>query len=233
MKALYAEEFNGTVLVVPHNITMWGKTMKGLSYLFGFAALCAVGAVNAAEPAPPVGSAAAGKALTATCAACHGAAGVGVSPDFPNLAGQSEVYLNKQLDDFKSGARKNVIMNAMVAALTTQNVRDIAAYYASLPAAAPSVTPAADPKTLALGARIYNDGLAGVTACVRCHAAGGVGQLGHFPRLAGQHAKYLAAQLEAFKKGVRGNDAGKMMVHVAAGMNAQDMQAVAQYLQSL
>lgn len=207
--------------------------MKIWNYLFGLAALCAMAGANAAEPTPPVANASAGKALTATCAACHGAAGVGVSPDFPNLAGQSEVYLNKQLHDFKSGARKNVIMNAMVAVLTPQNLRDIAAYYASLPAAVPAAAPAVDAKMVALGARIYNDGLAGVTACVRCHAAAGTGQLGHFPRLAGQHAKYLAAQLEAFKNGVRGNDAGKMMAHVAAGMNAQDMQAVALYLQSL
>lgn len=78
------------------------------------------------------GDAAAGKAKSATCAGCHGAAGISAAPNYPNLAGQKEAYLAKQIKDFKSGARKDPTMNAMVAALTDADIANLAAYYAGL-----------------------------------------------------------------------------------------------------
>ncbi|OBS09205.1 c-type cytochrome [Acidihalobacter prosperus] len=213
--------------------------MKISSILVALAvALGATAAVAETAPvqdAATAGDVSAGKQLSASCAACHGVNGISVAPDFPNLAGMSANYLHKQLENFKSGARKNAIMNPMVAALSDQNLRDLAAYYAAQPAPVPAAAPAADAATVARGERIYREGVAGagVSACIRCHGVDGAGQLGHFPRLAGQHAKYLVTQLEAFKSGSRGNDAGKMMAHVVAGMDKQDMQAVAVYLQGL
>jgi cytochrome c553 len=68
------------------------------------------------------------------CAACHGVDGVKVvAPAYPILAGQYEDYLVRALSDYKSGARKNVIMAGMAAALTKHDIANIAAYYASLP----------------------------------------------------------------------------------------------------
>lgn len=78
------------------------------------------------------GDAAAGKAKSATCAGCHGSAGISAIPTYPNLAGQKEAYLAKQIKDYKSGARKDPTMNAMVAALTDADVANLAAYYAGL-----------------------------------------------------------------------------------------------------
>lgn len=78
------------------------------------------------------GDTAAGKAKSATCAGCHGAAGMSAIPTYPNLAGQKEAYLAKQIKDFKSGARKDPSMNAMVAALTDADIANLAAYYAGL-----------------------------------------------------------------------------------------------------
>lgn len=78
------------------------------------------------------GDAAAGKAKAATCAACHGATGVSAVPTYPNLAGQKEAYLAKQLKDFKSGTRKDPTMNAMVAPLSDADMDNLAAYYAGL-----------------------------------------------------------------------------------------------------
>lgn len=75
---------------------------------------------------------AAGKAKAVTCSACHGAAGISAVPTFPNLAGQKEQYILKQLKDFKSGARKDATMNGMAAALSEEDMANIAAYYASL-----------------------------------------------------------------------------------------------------
>jgi cytochrome c553 len=74
----------------------------------------------------------AGKAKSTLCAACHGPAGISVSPLWPNLAGQKEAYLVKQIKAFKSGERKDPSMAPMVAALTDADIENIAAYYASL-----------------------------------------------------------------------------------------------------
>lgn len=212
--------------------------MKIRSILVGLLAVL-VSSASLAETTPQtgttVGDVSIGKQLSASCAACHGVTGTSVSPDFPNLAGLSADYLYKQLVNFKQGERKNVIMNAMVAALTEDNLRALAAYYASQSPSAPETAPAGDAAIAALGESIYREGAAGagISACIRCHGVGGAGQLDHFPRLAGQHAKYLVAQLEAFKSGSRVNDAGKMMAHVVAGMDKKEMEAVALYLQGL
>ena len=74
----------------------------------------------------------AGKAKSAMCAACHGAAGVSAIPMYPNLAGQKEAYLAKQLKDFKSGARKDPVMAPMAMGLSDADVANLSAYYASL-----------------------------------------------------------------------------------------------------
>ncbi|OUS27896.1 cytochrome C [Thalassotalea sp. 42_200_T64] len=76
--------------------------------------------------------AAAGKDKSAMCAACHGAAGVSAVPMYPNLAGQKEAYIAKQLSDFKSGARKDPVMSGMAMPLSDADVADLAAYYGSL-----------------------------------------------------------------------------------------------------
>lgn len=78
------------------------------------------------------GDIAAGKAKAATCGACHGATGISAVPMYPNLAGQKEVYLVKQLKDFKSGARKDPVMSAMAMPLSEADIANISAYYASL-----------------------------------------------------------------------------------------------------
>lgn len=78
------------------------------------------------------GDVAAGKAKSAVCAACHGATGVSAVPMYPNLAGQKEVYLTKQLKDFKSGARKDPVMGAMAMPLSDADIANLAAYFSSL-----------------------------------------------------------------------------------------------------
>lgn len=78
------------------------------------------------------GDVAAGKSKSGMCAACHGAAGVSAIPMYPNLAGQKEAYLAKQLKDFKSGNRKDPVMAPMAAGLSDADVANLAAYYASL-----------------------------------------------------------------------------------------------------
>ena len=77
------------------------------------------------------GDAEVGRKLSAPCAACHGANGVSASPDFPNLAGQYPDYLETALKHYKSGKRKNAIMQGQVANLEPKAMMDLAAYFAS------------------------------------------------------------------------------------------------------
>jgi cytochrome c553 len=77
------------------------------------------------------GDAAAGKAKSVVCSACHGADGTSVNPMWPNLKGQKEMYLDKQIRAFRDGTRKDPTMAPMVAALTDEDIANLAAYYAS------------------------------------------------------------------------------------------------------
>ena len=77
------------------------------------------------------GDAAAGKAKSVICAACHGATGHSVNPLWPNLAGQKEQYLAKQIKAFRDGTRKDPTMAPMVAALTDDDIANLAAYFSS------------------------------------------------------------------------------------------------------
>ncbi len=74
----------------------------------------------------------AGKAKSMMCAACHGSAGISMVPMYPNLAGQKEMYLTKQLKDFKSGKRNDPTMKGMTTPLSDTDIANLAAYYASL-----------------------------------------------------------------------------------------------------
>jgi cytochrome c553 len=77
------------------------------------------------------GDAAKGKDKTATCAACHGATGISAIPANPNLAGQKEQYLIKSMNDYKSGKRDDATMKAMVGALSDDDIKNVAAFYAT------------------------------------------------------------------------------------------------------
>lgn len=174
-----------------------------------------------------------GEALTATCLACHGSNGNSLTGSFPNIAGQNEAYLYKQLVDIQTGARSAVLMTGILDGLTSQNLEDLAAYYASQTPA----QGAADPALVALGESIYKAGIARkkVAACTGCHSPTGQGNgLAKFPMLAGQWAEYTEAQLMAFRSGARDNDGdGKMMRISAMDLSDAEIKAVASYIAGL
>ncbi|MEN8108865.1 MAG: cytochrome c [Pseudomonadota bacterium] len=78
------------------------------------------------------GDAAAGKAKAASCAGCHGANGISNNPMWPNLAGQQQGYLVKQLKAFRDGTRNDPMMSPMAKPLSDADIENIAAYYSSL-----------------------------------------------------------------------------------------------------
>ena len=164
------------------------------------------------------------------CAACHGADGNSGSPANPKLAQQHPDYIVKQLQEFKSGKRANAIMSGMVAALSEDDMKNIAAYVGSKKA---QTNFAKDKDLVVLGERIYRGGIADrqVPACAGCHAPNGAGIPAQYPRLSGQHADYTAAQLTAFRDGVRKNSA--QMTGVSAKMNDREIKAVSDYIAGL
>ena len=169
-------------------------------------------------------------AYTAVCAACHAADGNSGSPANPKLAQQHPEYLVKQLQEFKSGKRANAVMSGMVANLSEADMRNIAFWLASKQAK-PGF--AKDKDSVALGERIYRGGIPDrqVAACAGCHSPNGAGIPAQYPRLSGQHADYTAAQLVAFRDGVRKNSA--QMSGVAAKMNDREIKAVSDYIAGL
>ncbi len=183
-------------------------------------------------PALAGGDAAAGKAKAQACFACHGVNGNSSTPTFPSLAGQHASYLAKQLADFKSGKRQNALMAGQVAALSPQDMADLAAFFAEQK----PVPGSADETKVALGEKVYRGGNkeSGVSACMACHSPTGAGNPpARFPMLSGQHAAYTVTQLKAFRKGERANDPGKMMQNIAAHMSDKEIDAVASYIQGL
>lgn len=85
-----------------------------------------------ANVAMAAGDAAAGKAKSATCAGCHGAAGVSANPMWPNLAGQKDAYMVKQMKAFRDGGRKDPMMSPMAKPLSDADIDNLAAYFSSL-----------------------------------------------------------------------------------------------------
>ena len=166
------------------------------------------------------------------CAACHGVDGNSPIPVNPSLSGQHPGYLYKQLTDFKAGRRKNAAMSAMVANLSDDDLRNLAAYFA---AQKPMAGTAKDRVLVAAGQRLYRGGNSetGVPACSGCHSPDGAGVPSQYPRLAGQHGDYTVAQLQSFRNGDRDNDPNAMMRMIASRLNDKDMAAVAQYITGL
>ena len=188
------------------------------------------------------GDAQAGVARAAVCGACHGPNGIGIAPNFPNLAGQSATYLYLQLKEFKEGERNDPVMTGQAATLSDEDMKNLAAHYASLgPRAA---TPAdANPR----GALIFHSGdpAVGAPPCQACHGADGRGPRPiwtaspqpswvTYPALGGQPALYVTKQLTDFKSGARGGNSNARVMHgVAQNLSDADIQAVAAYISTL
>ena len=187
----------------------------------------------AAEPAKPAfkPDLAKGQAVaTQVCAACHTADGSRGAPANPILAGQHPEYLVKQLQEFKSGKRKNAIMAGMAATLSEDDMRHVSAFYASK-SAKPGAAKNKD--TIRLGEKIWRGGIADkqVPACSGCHGPTGAGIPAQYPRLAGQHGDYIESQMLGFRSGARANNA--QMTGIAAKMNDLEIKAVSDYAAGL
>lgn len=165
-----------------------------------------------------------GATLAMQCTMCHGARGVSLAGS-PNLAGQPDSMIYKQLRDFKAGHRINAIMQSMAANLDDPAMRDLAAYYASLPHE-PSVV-SSIPRPVAPVLVRNGAPMRGIAACAGCHAQ--TIYRTATPHLNGQPQSYIETQLNAFASGARGNDINSQMRNVARHMTPAEIVEVAAY----
>jgi cytochrome c553 len=197
--------------------------------------LLVAGSLQAQDPAPDLDKAK--QTAETLCAACHMADGNSELSANPKIAGQHEDYLFKQLREFKGWngnppVRENAIMGGMVAGLEEADMRGLAKYFASFelkPEAAKNL------ETIELGQQIWRGGIAskGVPACASCHGPAGAGMPAQYPRLSGQFADYIDAQMKAFRDGVRQNDPNSMMRMIAIKMTDPEIKAVSDYAAGL
>jgi len=187
---------------------------------------------------PLHGDANVGKTKATVCGACHGANGLSPAPAFPNLAGQHAEYLYWQLVEFQREARPDSPMTSQVAQLDDATLRDLAAYFASLPPGPPVQLSDAG-----RGATLYRSGdpARGVPPCQGCHGAEAGGnplaeenaRYGAYPALRGQHAEYLVRRLKDFREGkheLSSND--QIMSSIARTLDDGSIDALAQWLET-
>jgi len=175
-------------------------------------------------------------AQAGVCASCHGQDGKGQPNIAPMLAGLSAEYLDSQIQLFLSGERKDPLMTPMAKELSDPQIRsEVTEYYASLPS-----YEFTDLEQRGSQADISNpyrklvyqgDWDRNIPACSTCHAASGMG-VGHFPRLASQHAYYLKKQLNDWKNGSRSGDPLNMMSTIAKKLTDEEIENLSYYFAS-
>jgi len=203
------------------------------------------------------GNAKQGKTQAASCAGCHGEDGNSMVSSFPKLAGQHQSYLIKQLQAFKGGSRNAPMMAPLAMGLSTEDMENIAAYYAEQKISANAMPvlesddddeddmdetarkAAAEKKQselddlMVLGSDLYRNGdlERKVSACIACHGPYGEGNKpAAFPALHSQHADYLIKSLTDYKNGARQNNPENMMHMIATKMTYKEIKAVAYHI---
>jgi cytochrome c553 len=158
------------------------------------------------------------------CSACHGESGVPQQKTTPVIWGQQLGYLYLELRDYKSGARKNDQMSAVVAGLERDDMMALAQYFSQKPW--PSLGQPPAPQAVAAQALRATTSV----VCTSCHQEGYKGE-GTQPRLAGQQKDYLAQTMLDFRNGKRGNNPG--MSDLMKSISETDIAPIAEYLAGL
>ena len=174
----------------------------------------------------------AGKIKSIVCSACHGQDGNSINPLWPSLAAQHKQYTINTLRAYQNGSRVDAVMKAQVMALTEEDFEDIAAYYNAQKIQQKEY----DYELAKKGESLYRGGNSstGVAACIACHGPTGRGNPGAgYPSLAGQHAQYTQDALKDYVKLERKTGLNDMMQTLAPRLNAEEIEAVSEYIQAL
>jgi cytochrome c553 len=170
--------------------------------------------------------AASGKEKAELCAGCHGEGGISQTENIPSLAGQPDQFLQWQLVFFRSGSRKNEQMQPIAEEISNEDIRNLGAYFASLPPPKAS-QPDDNPDLSRKGAEA-----AAGRRCASCHTESYAGTKA-IARLAGQREDYLAKALHDYKAGARSGGGGAAMAEVAYPLSEEEITALAHYLAHL
>ena len=181
-----------------------------------------VAAIFVAIPFARAADIAAGKEKAELCIGCHGENGISQMENMPSLAGQLDQFIQWQLVYFRAGARKNEQMQPIVEQLTNDDIRNLGAYYASLPP--PKPEPDSDPDLSKKGAQA-----AAGRRCAACHLDSYAGAKAA-ARVASQREDYLAKALRDYKSGVRSGGGQAAMAEVAHPLSEEEIVALAHYL---
>lgn len=171
----------------------------------------------------------------ASCTPCHGRNGEGQPVrGIPRLAGLNAKYLERQIESFKNGTRKNRVMLMIASDLSDDERKALANYYAGMTTPKLETAPA-DQAVIAAGAKLAatGDPSKDLPGCGQCHGAAGLGAGADFPRLAGQSALYIEKALRSWKSGDRKNDPDGVMADVANKLTDDQIKSVAAYYESL
>jgi cytochrome c553 len=178
------------------------------------------------EPSGPVVDIDAGKAIAeASCAGCHGLDGRGETGDIPNLAAQPANYLVEALHAYKDGRRHHAALQDMAAGMSEAEIRNIAAYFSSLPPLQP-ITVVEDPQP---DDSSYQEGAEVAVICAECHGEHGYSTTPGIPSLAGQQPAYLIVSTLEYARGNRGHQEKEAMLQ---GLGQVDIEKMAVYFAS-
>ena len=176
------------------------------------------------------------RAIREVCWRCHGVNGTGRnSGAFPSLAGQRAAYLENSLRAFRDSTRFSGTMEEIAAQLSEGAMREIAIYYERLPVHSIDAT-TVDASAAARGRMIATTGLPDrdIPACAECHGPTALPKNPSYPKLAGQHVRYLTSQLTLLKERRRGGSPHVNLMHVFIDrLRLNEISDVAQYYSAL
>lgn len=162
------------------------------------------------------------------CVSCHGEQGISVAPEFPHLNGQSGAAIYKQLNDYRTGSRKNDLMSDIAKALDEQVIADVAAYYAGQPKRNPIPATLAELPAMIVTLVELGDPNRNIPPCASCHRPGSGGPI-ETPILAEQGDAYIRTQLKLYATGERRNDVYGRMRLIAARLSEAEINGLAAY----
>lgn len=169
------------------------------------------------------------------CTSCHGLGGQGIELVAPSIAGMSTQYLSNQINLFIAGDRHNPVMELTIKNIPEEQIKQVSEYFTAQPIPQIKLQYRGDDITFTTPTEklVYQgDLLRKIPACVTCHGPSGIG-VGPIPRLAAQQMPYLKSQLQAWQRNNRTGDVGNVMATIAKKLDAEEIEALANYFSTL
>ena len=196
---------------------------RSVTFVCALGAVLALGAASRAEDAKPAAEDAALKDKIEICSGCHGPGGVSQTDGVPNLAGQPDLFFEWQLVYFRGETRVNELMTPAAQDLTDDDIRNLGAYFLTLPPAAPAGADS-DPALTEAGGKLANE-----RHCAQCHTQTFAGQ-GEVPRLAGQREEFIVKALHDYQHGARRGRGNVIMPEIAYSLDEGEIKAIAHFM---